>query len=371
MKKLFALLLAVAMMATMMTSAMAAYTAITPATTTIQHSLQLTEETATGLLYDIVYSYAVGAPEILDAAANGIISGSETGAVKGSPSIASITYGPTDAFATNKTETKDLVIDWSGVEITQPGAYRWEVTQSVATAAPASDKAPSNAAETFYLFVYVIDNNGTLQSSVVVSKSDTATNDNKTTTLPETYPAKTVDLEISKTVAGNQGSKEQYFPFTVTLVAPNADKMAKTTYELSGNYDVTVPATAYNAGTTNLTEVTVENGNAEFTIWLKHGQSVTINDMVYGTDYTIVEGGNAGYTVSAAVTGADNSGKFEGYTTKDESLTDNAIVSYTNTKSAEVPTGIVLQSGASFAGIILAMGLMIMMLIGKRKEQNI
>ena len=78
-----------------------------------------------------------------------------------------------------------------------------------------------------------------------------------------------------------------------------------------------------------------------------------------------------GVGVSAAVTGADNSGKFEGYTTKDESLTDNAIVSYTNTKSAEVPTGIVLQSGASFAGIILAMGLMIMMLIGKRKEQNI
>ena len=133
-----------------------------------------------------------------------------------------------------------------------------------------------------------------------------------------------------------------------------------------------MPQTAYNnAVAEQPKEVTITNGVGSFTIWLKHGQSVTINDMIYGTSYSIVEDGNSGYDVSAEVTDGHREGfNFEGYTATDESLEENATVTFTNEKENEVPTGISLQTGVAFFGFVLAMGMMMLMFVGKRKEQN-
>lgn len=372
MKKLFAVLMIVAMMATMMAPAMAAYTAITPSNATISHSLTLTEDDATSLLYDITYSFDVTAgPEVIGAAENGVTN--TENAVTGEPSIADVTYSSTDVFSTaNKTATKTLTVDWSDVTISEPGLYRWTVEQSFDTDAP---QEPSNASATFYLFQFVIDNAGVLNSTFILSKTDTL-GDEKNGTLAETYPAKTVDLTITKTVDGNQASKDQYFSFNITLTAPASVTAASFSYSITATegstYDLSVPATAYHGAKTNPSTITVTNGTTGgFELWLKHGQSVTIHDMVYGTEYSITEGNNDGYTVTAAVSGHAEGFSYADKTAEDNELTDNATVAFTNVKNTEVPTGVVLQSGSAFAGIILALGLVCVMFIGKRKEENV
>lgn len=376
MKKLFALLLTVVMMASMMVPAMAAYEAAVLPTVTIDHSLTLTQDTQ--LDYDITYSFEVkegDGPFVVNSETNGV--SNPGNAVTGVPTIASITYNQnSDNFSADKlTGTRKLTVDWKNVKIYQPGIYRWKVTQTV------TEKAPDTATckDTFYLYAYVTDNNGALSAQVWMSLSDTYTSE-KADELPEKYPATTVDLTIVKTVAGNQGSKEQYFPFTVTLTAPNAGDVTNTPFAYTlttpnTTYDLSVPKTAYNnAVPEQPKEVTITNGVGSFVIWLKHGQSVTINDMIYGTSYSIVEAGNAGYTsVEAEVTDGHNKGfsyNASTYTAADDMLEENATVTFTNTKTTEVPTGISLEAGVAFFGIVLAMGMMMLMFVGKRKEQN-
>lgn len=373
MKKLFALLLTVVMMASMMVPAMAeedttvgGYEAATPENTTITHKLKLTDENATGLEYDIQYTFTVDDPTYL--APNGEFTTAPENSVEKNPSIEGIVYGPTDKFTdADMTEFKTLTVDWSEVKITQPGIYRWEVTQHVTENAP-QDASGNNVK--FYLFVYATDNNGKLDTSVLMSKSEVVTAGNKTVELPETYPAKTVDLEIIKQVTGNQGSKEQYFPFTVKLTAPAGVTNALFKYTLTGSFDEKVPETSYHGPKTNLKEIEVKNGYVEFVVWLKDGQSVKINDIIYNTAYEITEAGNDGYGVSAVVSGGDVTGTYAAMKTTDDGLIDNATVTYTNTKSTEVPTGISLQTGVAFFGFVLAMGMMVLMFVGKRKEQN-
>lgn len=114
----------------------------------------------------------------------------------------------------------------------------------------------------------------------------------------------------------------------------------------------------------------MKNGLAEFVVWLKDGQSVKINDIVYNTAYEITEGGNDGYNVTAKVEGKDITGSYADKKTTDDGLIDDATVTYTNHKDTTTPTGISLQSGVAFFGLVLAMGMMMLMFVGKRKEQN-
>ena len=366
MKKLFALLLTVCMMASMMVPAMADYngkTEHTPSNSKINHSLQLTQSEATSLLYNITYNFTVKDVEVVGAEDNGVTNDANL-AVTGKPVIYnaavtprvdnSVTYGPSDTFDSNKTTTKELTVDWSGVKVNEPGIYRWKIEQEFDHDAPLD---PSNASAEFYLFLYVTDNAGELNSTAILSKSTTIDPQTKNSTLGETYPAKTIDLTIKKLVDGNQASKDQYFPFDIKLTAPGTTATTFT-YTIQAaeleSYDETVPATAYHPATTNPTTIKVEGGTTgTFRLWLKHNQSVVINDIVYGSTYTITD---------------TASGK--GMTVTDSSMEANALVTYTNTKSTQVPTGISLQSGVAFFGLVLAMGMMMLLFVGKRKEQN-
>lgn len=376
MKKLFALLLTVVMMASMMVPAMAAYSAVTPGDdehkSTITHTLTLTKETDTRLDYDITYTFDVEKDAtILNKANDGIGADGTTAPVTGAPEIDQIVYGIDSVFDTNKTATQYLDVDWSNVKINQPGAYRWKVTQYVTEEAP--EEASGNE-KVFYLFVYVWDDGGVLKSSILMYEDPTIPeNATKTNTIPETYPAKVVDLTISKTVTGNQGSQDQYFQFHVTLETPSFNKVTRTlNYTIDGEkYTINVPATAYHPATTNHQSITVNKEVFEFDIWLKSGETVTIHDMIYNTKYTVEEMKNSGYTVTARVEGSDTTGQWDQKNTvTDTGLTGDATLKYTNHKQTDVPTGISLEAGVAFFGIVLAMGMMMLMFVGKRKEQN-
>lgn len=362
MKKLFALLMALVLTAAMMTSAMA-YTAVKPTNgqPAITHTLELTSDDMDSLAYDIEYSFAVGAAEVVQP--EGVTDTAK--AVTGAPTIANIKYTSEDTFSEgNKTCTKELQIDWAGVSIMEPGVYRWPVDKSFTDTDPADN--PSNGKPATYLFAYVIDNNGKLQVETVGLTTDGTLSDAAGKgNFEDTYPINTLDLSIGKTVTGNQGSREQYFKFTVNLNAPAA---IDATYPITG-IDEQVPATAYHTAKTNPTTVTLEGGKATVELWLKHNQMAKIVGLLYGTSYTVVESENAGYEVTSVITGDTADITADGPTAGDTSLQSDSIVAFTNNKEATVPTGIVLESGAPIFGILLAMGLMLVMFIGKRREE--
>lgn len=366
MKKLFAFLLA-CMMLLSVTTAFAA-SAYTPVSFTeenapvVKHKLTLTNEGATSLPYTITYHFHVGDPvvdEPSDITNPGL-------AVIGSPTINDLEYTPTDTF-TGKVCEKALDINWSGVEFKEPGVYKWEVKKSVEIndTTGNTDDVPSNNSESTYLFAYVIDHDGELK----IQNASLSTNVALTAkaNLNDEYPAKKLSLTIQKTVQGNQGSKDQYFLFTVSMKAPDGSTTDKPYTSIGGKYVETVPQTAYNKEPIVNAQTRSENGSTIIEMWLKHGDTATFSGLLYGTSYTISESASE-YSVESKVTGDDNGCTADGATVSDTSLEESSVVSFTNTKTAVVPTGIDLQTGAPIMGLLMAAAMMLMLFAGKRKE---
>ena len=98
------------------------------------------------------------------------------------------------------------------------------------------------------------------------------------------------DLKITKTVSNNEADNTE-FSFTVKLTRPATESTTddKDTSErpLNGYYDVIMAD-----GTTQ----TQKLNNGELTVTMKNGQSVTIKDLLPGTQFTVTEANNALYT---------------------------------------------------------------------------
>lgn len=375
MKKTFALVISIALILSMMAvPALAAYTAVTPTNGTFTHTLTLTDD-ATELDYTITYSFAVGDVTVVEPSDITTVAN----AVTGKPAIADITYNSSSTF-TSKVSTTEQTIDWSGVTIKEPGIYKWTVTKTKSADTTPTSGA-SNLSDTLYLWAYATDNGGTLQVSTTgITTDDTLGIPDSSTAsgakgpYNDNYPETKVDLSVTKTVSGNQGSKDQYFKFTIQLKTP-AGTVSKE-YDIVGDtsYDTSVPATAYHAAQTNPTKVTVgSDTTASLDVWLKHGQGIKIKDLPAGTTYTITESANTGYTVSATITG-DSTGVTNNaatsYDVSDTSMDETTKVAYNNEKAGSTPTGINLQVGAPIMGILLVVGLMMIVTIGKRKKEQ-
>lgn len=387
MKKMFALMLAAMMLLAMMPAAMA-YTAVKPTanTPTLSQKLQMSDEKSAGLAYTITYKYTVD-NKPMATAASGIAN--LDAAVTGFPAISDVTFSPadtnTDAYnPANRTYTKALTINWNNVSITEPGVYAWKVTQTASDDDQDSSQFATTTRSTAYLYVVVTaqDADLTVAGTFISDRApDALTYDDQNTgkgDYTDSYPAKTLDLILSKTVTGNQGSRDKYFKFVISLESP--DKTNNSTHTLSAGiegttYDNVVPDTAYMTGTANRTSIELVNGAASnVEIWLKHGQSVKIPNLPFGTKYTIQE--DASYSSGYEITDLDVTGDASGInvskengSASDGSLQATTTVAYTNEKNATVPTGIELETAAPIVGMILAMAMLALLFVGKRKEE--
>ena len=133
-------------------------------------------------------------------------------------------------------------------------------------------------------------------------------------------------LEVSKSVTGNLGDKSKYFEVKVKFTNPT-DKTWDPNILVSGG--------SYYEGTQEY--VKEENGK-EFTVNLKHGDTIHFDNIPYGVTYTVEEtnytGENGGYE-TAEYKFSDSSNKID---------TANDTVLITNKKEALVDTGISLDS---------------------------
>ena len=315
----------------------------------------------------------------------------------GTPTVSSVTFGPSDTTSTTTTGKIDInrtqeartgtvgtdtvqfdagekfaektaTIDFSSVTFDEPGIYRYIVSETASAEHAAAGIIHDTDADRV-LDVYVTDDGaGTLVVSGYVlhtNVSEVAIGDDmgsadveaagdalpdKTDGFTNEYTTK--DLKMEKEVTGNQASRDKWFEFTATLTNVNdndsfvvsitADEDATTN---DGNADATTGTTsatrASNRGQTNATTVTGAQLKAGTKFYLQHGQSIVIRGLPLNASYTVTE--DAEDYESAVKSGDTNSGVIATVAGSSKMAT----AGFTNTRDGIIPTGVAMGIGGA------------------------
>ena len=336
----------------------------------------------------------------------------EAGEVKFVTVDSTVTEGAADAdtdvawqdtdSGNEKYAKKKLTLDFSTVQFTEPGVYRYLITETGTNQGIANDTGVTGADNTYRtLDVYVQDyadyyaNLSVTTGYTVPSgkelfiagyvlyegKHDAAPSATATSAAPKstsyTNAYSSYDLTFSKEVTGNQGSKDKYFAFTVQI----SGAVAGTVYEVSyaddgnanttdGDADTAISANP-NAATTCITSDVTQpatllagaDGTVSQVFYLQHGQKIAIRGLAEGTQYTITEEPED-YTPSAAISGDTKTGDATG-DGSDITLTGNAmsddfiqkdtVIDFTNNRQGVIPTGVLSTLAGSLC--IAAIGI--------------
>ena len=310
------------------------------------------------------FSYSVSPGDAVPA-------GNGTVAVKagvGTPIIADVVYTANEAASSSmtvntsgdtKTATKQATVDLSGCSYTEPGIYRYIITESGTNTGVTNDPISTRT-----LDVYVQSNtDGNLEVSGFVFYEGTKTDAPSATATTATGKSEgytntysSYFLEFGKEVKGNFGSLDQYFEFTVTIsnVAPGAVfpvdiSRADANPIANDATEVTLAA--------NPTQITVGNdGTVTQKFYLHDGQYIKIKGVSADAKYTISENAHD-YTSSPGIEAADSS---DGTAHTDAvsnttGVSANTLTGFTNTKSAVTPTGIANAVLSFMPAILLAL----------------
>lgn len=255
-------------------------------------------------------------------------------------------------------ETK-LAVDFSDVDFTEPGVYRYAITESAPEAGLPAGVTLANPA-TKYIDVYVerADDNEdtqlTIQGIFLINFNDTIKSTDSNGSGSYNDPDQlakgsgfenfygTYDLTVKKTVSGNQASRNKYFQITVTIIGGANDD----------SYDVDVTDSGYEA---NPETIAVSGGAGASTFYLKHGESITIEGLPSGTKYIVMED-SEGYIATYGVTEGEvtlvDFGTSGSTYTNNNGLNGDTVVSFNNERDGAIPTGILLTV-APFAALML------------------
>lgn len=267
------------------------------------------------------------------------------------PEIVGVSYDTGDAGSANK--TKKIQVKLNGADgktiYKGVGVYTYTIREAVGT----------TAGVTYYgnpitLKVTVIEQNGQIRVAAVHTEEDPE--GQKLSTITNTYSAGS--LSVEKEVTGAMGDKNKPFDVDVTFTAP-AGKTVK-------------EAISYNEGEETKTIATSawKDGKAKVTITLKHGSTVTFNNIPYDVTYDVKEhdytdAANGGYD-DAEYTYTDANEKGKQTPNKVDSELEH--VKITNTKNGSIDTGVVLNNMPYILVLaVLAAGVAVF-IIRKRRE---
>lgn len=279
--------------------------------------------------------------------------------------------------AAEKYAKKTATLDFSACQFTEPGIYRYVITES------GTNQGITNDADlTRIVDVYVEDASDvdgkklTIAGYVLHSNTDDAPDitmgdDNgsggaytATKSQGFTNIYDTSDLTFRKEVAGNQASHDKYFEFTVAIT----DAVAGTVYDVditgadatSGTNAATIAA---NAGKTNPTSLTVgDDGTVTQKFYLQHGQEVKVQGIAKDTNYAVTENAEDYKSTAAGVT--DYTDAVNGTVASADLKT-----SYLNTRDGVIPTGVAMAV-APFAAVTLLGGIGAVTMVMKKKRDE-
>ena len=293
-------------------------------------------------------------------------------------------FATADDTTDEKYVKKTLTLDFSSVAFTEPGVYRYIIEETGTNQGITNGYSDLVTKRTLDVYVedagttddsdkpqlkiagYVMYNDEQTDApyaEVPAEATDTVPNGaTKNATITNLYES--YDLTFSKTVTGNQGSKDKYFAFTVLI----ENAVSGTIYNVILDDATTEISANPNAATTCITDdvtqpnqITVPEGATSVSqvFYLQHGQKIEIQGLAKGTQYTITEAPED-YTPSAEASGEDvKTGDASG-TGEDIELADNAMsddymqgdaqIDFTNDRSGVIPTG-VLSTVAGSIGL--------------------
>ncbi|MBR4345942.1 MAG: hypothetical protein IKP75_03260 [Oscillospiraceae bacterium] len=361
---------------------------------------------------------------------------------------------------------KEVQLDFSGCLFTEPGVYRYILTETGTNTGVTNDTTgvvggnptrtidvyvqdatyytrtgdaepytytinPKLAITGYVMYVGTVNTAPLKEGSDESDESDEVTLEDGTTSVTpngaevasttksvgfkNTY--KTNKLKITKTVTGNQGSRDQYFKFTLKSNTADNDKISDNAvfYVSKDTADTSISnnLSAVNSATNATYTVAIINEKNTFTtpatgmdttkilgtftgsqlkagvdFYLQHDQYITVTGLPTGIGYTVTEVGEdykVEYTAAAGtdkitadvlntetstytgtdITATNQTGEVSA---TDSLLRADAQVDFTNTKEGVIPTGVILSVAAPvIIGIIAAAGIIAIFMRKRRK----
>lgn len=357
---------AFAMCASVATPAFAANTSVSGSTTTFDKYLVMDADTNVPNVtfeFDIMAGTAQvasgGSPAIYAGVTPDLISISKASFTTSDSTILGTPSNKEDSA--QKYATKSVTVDLQGVTFNKPGIYRYVITET----ATSQDGITNDTNTTRTLDVHVAYAEGSETELEVTSYALHPSDDSSKKADGFTNTYATHNLTLEKQVTGNQGDRNKYFKFTVSIT--NAVK--GTVY----NVDLTNADSNPNVndGTTNSNQLVATDGTVTATYYLKNDQSITIKGLTGGTHYAITEESYSsdGYTTANTV---DGTASLQGDTTGEKTMDDSFHeVVFTNHKEGIVPTGILIETGPYILmGAVVVIGLVALLATGRRRSRK-
>lgn len=291
-------------------------------------------------------------------------------------------YKETDKYA-----KKTATLDFSACRFTEPGIYRYIVTESGENQAVTNDADATRVVDVYVndasdegeykltIAGYVLhsnaddapdvslgENNGSA-GSYVATKSQGFTNSYDTS-----------DIIIGKKVSGNQASRNKYFEFTVNITGA----VPGTVYDVDlSNADATTQSNAAtitaNEGKTNPATLTVgADGTVTQKFYLAHNQSIMIQGVAKGSKYKVTENAEDYKSTSFDAIGADVADRVSeapADATSGTVASKDIYTGYLNTRNGVIPTGVIMTV-APFAAVTLLGGAGAVTMVMKKKKSE-
>lgn len=235
------------------------------------------------------------------------------------------------------------------------GTYRYTITEDVPEQKAQGVVYSDAKVEVTVLVTYDYENQ-CLQSQVVLGTGTAG--EGKLDTFTNRYDLGT--MELTKTVTGNLGDQSVYFDIHVRF--HSVEKVASDIAVSGGSHESN--PTVIGAAEWKATE---DGYVCEKTFHLKHSDTLTFGDVPAGVSYTVVEDekhlvGNDGFDVNSA-TDTDYSVTYEGGGSGQIAAAGTARETVVNEKKTTVETGVLLDSmpyllmfTAGLAGVLMLLG---------------
>lgn len=286
-----------------------------------------------------------------------------------------------------------------GTEITvdNPTNYNHNSTEATGTALVIFVPGTADGPGTPVVGVYAIDED---EPTFDIETATMGFPGDKITDYADVYNPEVKNLTIGKNVSGSLGDYDRYFRFDVTLygfgdgfndamlqalldnnnLVPAGDNSVRTVTEAKYyNED-------FDIGFSNLDSnyKVEESRSVTFTFWLKNGETITIQNIpdyvtsydveeIGGDDYFFSEGYSVSYVINKVVGGAvqfvTEGATYEIFGASWDDTNDQTVT-VTNERDVNTPTGVSLQVAAPIAGVVIALGLGAVVLLGRKRRGN-
>ena len=261
--------------------------------------------------------------------------------------------------ALSQSDTKKFSIALSDLDISNVGVYNYTISESNVKGTPGVSYAGDIHMKV--TAVHPSADSDALVYYIALRDAKTDAKKSNTKAFENTYGEGNVhSITLSKTIHGNFGSLSEKFTFVIQLKGEKDKTYANATVKVGGE------------------DKTIQIGNNDFgtafEVELGHGESVTINNIPDGVEYKIVEKGstttdgttmNNGYTVTLKH-GNEAAELVEGAATG--TISTNANVDFHNTREGEIDTGVILDNAPYIALLTIVAAGAVVMIMKKRRN---